>query len=271
VVVGVNGSGKTPTIAKLAAQLQERGQPTLLAAADTFRAAATEQLSVWAERLGVEVVAPSMKGNSTTSMDLSAFGFDDSGCVICCPQGKAPEKITHKHKKDRYVGCFAVECCRSCPQVVDCPVQPGKKYYYLRYRGKEHRLAQRRRFERTEEFIDRYRWRAGIEATMSEYATLTGVKRLRVRGMAAVRYCAILKAAGLNLMRAARVQRARMKARLRAAAAASQRLRLHLLAFQRAICRPDPKMGRILSSQQGPGRRRPRIGCLTFYESIKLY
>jgi len=194
-----------------------------------------------AQALGVEVVAPSMKGNSTKSMDLSAFGFDDSGCVICCPQGKAPEKITHKHQKDRYVGCFAVECCRSCPQVVDCPVQPGKKYYYLRYRGKEHRLAQRRRFERTEEFIDRYRWRAGIEATMSEYATLTGVKRLRVRGMAAVRYCAILKAAGLNLMRAARVQRARMKARLRAAAAASQRLRLHLLAFKERFAGLIPK------------------------------
>jgi hypothetical protein len=67
---------------------------------------------------------------------------------------------------------------------------------------------------------------------MNEYATLTGVKRLRVSGMAAVRYCAILKAVGLNLMRAARVQRARMKARLRAAAVPSQRLRLHFLAFE---------------------------------------
>jgi len=93
-------------------------------------------------------------------------------------------------------------------------------------------LARRRCLEQTDEFIERYRWRSGIEATMSEYATLTGVKRLRVRGMAAVRYCAVLKAAGLNLMRAARVQRARMKARLRAAAAASQPLRAFFLSFK---------------------------------------
>jgi fused signal recognition particle receptor len=70
VVVGVNGSGKTTTIAKLAAQLQERGLPTLLAAADTFRAAATEQLGVWAERLGVEVVSGQQGG------DPAAVAFD---------------------------------------------------------------------------------------------------------------------------------------------------------------------------------------------------
>jgi len=107
-----------------------------------------------------------------------------------------------------------------------------EQFYYLRYNGKHYRLARRRCLEQTDEFIERYRWRSGIEATMSEYATLTGVKRLRVRGMAAVRYCAVLKAAGLNLMRAARVQRARMKARLRAAAAASQPLRAFFLSFK---------------------------------------
>ena len=107
-----------------------------------------------------------------------------------------------------------------------------EQFYYLRYNGKHYWLARRRCLEQTDEFIERYRWRSGIEATMSEYATLTGVKRLRVRGMAAVRYCAVLKAAGLNLMRAARVQRARMKARLRAAAAASQPLRAFFLSFK---------------------------------------
>lgn len=55
-VVGVNGVGKTTTIAKLAHHLRERGLTTLLGAADTFRAAADAQLRVWAERVGVEVV-----------------------------------------------------------------------------------------------------------------------------------------------------------------------------------------------------------------------
>ncbi len=55
-VVGVNGGGKTTTIAKLAARLREEGARPILAAADTFRAAADTQLAAWADRVGVEVV-----------------------------------------------------------------------------------------------------------------------------------------------------------------------------------------------------------------------
>ncbi|MEX0733837.1 MAG: signal recognition particle-docking protein FtsY [Steroidobacteraceae bacterium] len=56
-VVGVNGSGKTTTIGKLAKRLQDEGFSIMLAAGDTFRAAAVEQLSVWAERNGVPLVS----------------------------------------------------------------------------------------------------------------------------------------------------------------------------------------------------------------------
>ena len=62
-VVGVNGSGKTTTIAKLAHRLQTHGHSVLLAAADTFRAAASEQLGVWAERIGAEVVTGKEHGD----------------------------------------------------------------------------------------------------------------------------------------------------------------------------------------------------------------
>jgi fused signal recognition particle receptor len=55
-LVGVNGVGKTTTIAKLAYQLKHQGKTVLLAAADTFRAAAIEQLQEWADRVGVEVI-----------------------------------------------------------------------------------------------------------------------------------------------------------------------------------------------------------------------
>jgi len=55
-VVGVNGSGKTTTIGKLAAKLSAEGRKIMMAAGDTFRAAAIEQLDVWAKRLGVEMV-----------------------------------------------------------------------------------------------------------------------------------------------------------------------------------------------------------------------
>lgn len=56
-VVGVNGSGKTTTIAKLAQRFQSEGKSILFGAADTFRAAAVDQLQVWGERLGVDVVS----------------------------------------------------------------------------------------------------------------------------------------------------------------------------------------------------------------------
>jgi len=69
-VVGVNGVGKTTTIGKLSSQLKKRGYNVLLGAADTFRAAAVEQLKLWGERVGVPVVA---KGMNT---DPSAVAFD---------------------------------------------------------------------------------------------------------------------------------------------------------------------------------------------------
>lgn len=69
-VVGVNGVGKTTTIGKLSAQLKKRNKKVLLGAADTFRAAAVDQLKLWGERVGVPVVA---KGMNT---DPSAVAFD---------------------------------------------------------------------------------------------------------------------------------------------------------------------------------------------------
>ncbi|HYD38591.1 MAG TPA: signal recognition particle-docking protein FtsY [Allosphingosinicella sp.] len=69
-VVGVNGSGKTTTIAKLGHLLLEQDYGVLLAAGDTFRAAAIEQLKIWAERIGVPVIAGPEGGDS------SAIVFD---------------------------------------------------------------------------------------------------------------------------------------------------------------------------------------------------
>jgi fused signal recognition particle receptor len=59
-IVGVNGVGKTTTIGKLAAQFKKRGKSVVLGAADTFRAAAVDQLILWGERVGVPVVAHGM-------------------------------------------------------------------------------------------------------------------------------------------------------------------------------------------------------------------
>jgi fused signal recognition particle receptor len=69
-VVGVNGSGKTTTIAKLAYRLQRQGKSVVLAAGDTFRAAAIEQLRIWGDQLGMPVVA------QRAGADPGAVAFD---------------------------------------------------------------------------------------------------------------------------------------------------------------------------------------------------
>lgn len=63
-VIGVNGSGKTTTIAKLARRFQEQGRSVMLAAGDTFRAAAIGQLRIWAERIGVPIIAGKEGGDA---------------------------------------------------------------------------------------------------------------------------------------------------------------------------------------------------------------
>lgn len=63
-VIGVNGSGKTTTIAKLARQFQEQGRSVMLAAGDTFRAAAIGQLTIWAERLNIPIISGKEGGDA---------------------------------------------------------------------------------------------------------------------------------------------------------------------------------------------------------------
>ena len=80
-IAGVNGSGKTTSIAKLAKQLQSEGKKVLLAACDTFRAAAVEQLTVWAGRIGCEIVKQGQNADpSAVAHDAcekaKARGFD---------------------------------------------------------------------------------------------------------------------------------------------------------------------------------------------------
>lgn len=75
-VVGVNGVGKTTTIGKLAYMLRSQGKKVILGAADTFRAAAVDQLTVWAERAGVDIVKQSM------GSDPASVAFDTVNAAV---------------------------------------------------------------------------------------------------------------------------------------------------------------------------------------------
>lgn len=75
-VVGVNGSGKTTTIGKLASHLKQQGKSVMVAAADTFRAAAVEQITIWSERVGVPII------KHQDGSDPAAVAFDATDAAI---------------------------------------------------------------------------------------------------------------------------------------------------------------------------------------------
>lgn len=93
-VIGVNGVGKTTTIGKMAANLKAQGKKVILGAADTFRAAAIEQLDIWAQRAGVDIV------KHTQGADPAAVVFDTvaaakargADVVICDTAGRLHNK-----------------------------------------------------------------------------------------------------------------------------------------------------------------------------------
>ena len=153
-----------------------------------------------AKTLGVEVVSPVIGKPQGNALTLTDFTLTSEATISVCPQGHAPIKV--KHKKSKYIVVFALETCVNCPHLGDCPVKSGKRGYYLRYDDKTLRLAQRRASEKTPEFREVYRFRAGIEGTMSQTDRRTGVKHLRVRGLAAVSFCATIKTVGINILRA---------------------------------------------------------------------
>jgi fused signal recognition particle receptor len=94
-VVGVNGVGKTTTIGKLASKLQAQGKKVIVGAADTFRAAAVDQLTIWSERAGVDIVKQDM-GSDPASVafdSVKAAVARDADVVIIDTAGRLHNRI----------------------------------------------------------------------------------------------------------------------------------------------------------------------------------
>ena len=123
-VIGVNGVGKTTTIGKLAANLKAQGKKVILGAADTFRAAAADQLQIWAERAGVELI------RHAEGADPAAVVFDTisagkaRGCdvIICDTAGRLHNKknlMDELSKISRVIDREAADCDREVLLVID--------------------------------------------------------------------------------------------------------------------------------------------------------
>ncbi|ASK63516.1 signal recognition particle-docking protein FtsY [Virgibacillus phasianinus] len=94
-VVGVNGAGKTTSIGKLAYQLKSEGKKVMLAAGDTFRAGAIEQLEVWGERAGVDIVKQGAGSDPAAVIfdGIKAAKTRDADVLICDTAGRLQNKV----------------------------------------------------------------------------------------------------------------------------------------------------------------------------------
>jgi hypothetical protein len=167
----------------------------------------------YAAKHGVELITPAPGGGAEERLGLEDFEIEETrGEIISCPAGEKPiavhRSISEKFKTYIFVALFDVDACMSCENMNRCPKRLGVDTAEVRYDEKQLRLAVRRRVEKTEEFREKYRWRAGLEATNARYKSQTGAGRLRVRSLPSVRYAAKLKALGLNILRCGRARAA---------------------------------------------------------------
>lgn len=167
----------------------------------------------YAAKLGVKLIAPSPGGGAAERLGLEDFEIEETtGEINCCPMGEKPvvvrRSFSEKLKTYICVALFDVDACMSCDIMNRCPKRMGIETTEVRYDEKQLRLAVRRRYEKTEEFREKYRWRAGIEATNARYKSLMGAGRLRVRSLPSVCYAAKLKALGMNILRCGRARAA---------------------------------------------------------------
>jgi hypothetical protein len=150
---------------------------------------------------GVILTAPVAGQPERTALRLADFAADAAGRVTLCPLGQAPTAV--QAQGERLTALFPAAVCAACPRRSDCPAKRGKSHYRLVYTAAARRASLRRAREQTAEFRAVYRFRSGIEATISQLDRRTGCKRLRVRELARVRFCVFLKALGLNIRRVA--------------------------------------------------------------------
>jgi hypothetical protein len=152
----------------------------------------------------VEIVSPAMtaKGKLQGKLTLEDFELDGEGRVLRCPAGKEPIETSVADVRIQVL--FDPVVCEGCPHRDNCLAaavgrsEPRWQYNHDRVKQRERRLK-----DASEEFRGHYRWRAGIEATMSRFKHQMNMARLRVRGMANVTYTALLRALGLNIHRVA--------------------------------------------------------------------
>lgn len=153
-----------------------------------------------ADKKEVKVVSP--VAGKKSGKDFSGFEFDEKTKEVTrCPNDRQPQSIK-RNKKDSITAIWSTEDCLNCPLKEECQTKRGSRSRRLLYTEKEIRLWLRRQYEGSPEFKDKYRYRAGVEATNARYIQMTGARRVRYRGLKKVEFAETLKALGINMFRA---------------------------------------------------------------------
>ena len=156
----------------------------------------------------INLVAPARppKGAVSGRLTLEDFTLNEEGLVLRCPNNVEP--VSASLAKAKLQARFDLSICQKCPDILRCPVQAAKRDgQFSRFQYTPARAAnqKRRLYEQSDAFRDVYRWRAGIEATMSRLKYQMNLAHLRIRGMPAMRYVVNLRALGLNIRRCAAI------------------------------------------------------------------
>ena len=156
----------------------------------------------------INLVAPARppKGAVSGRLTLEDFTLNEEGLVLRCPNNVEP--VSASLAKAKLQARFDLSICQKCPDILRCPVQAAKRDgQFSRFQYTPARAAnqKRRLYEQSDAFRNVYRWRAGIEATMSRLKYQMNLAHLRIRGMPAMRYVVNLRALGLNIRRCAAI------------------------------------------------------------------
>lgn len=157
---------------------------------------------------GVRLTAPVPGGKAFDPEEVGydQFELNDAQEVVACPSGQAPKSTRFNARNQTVWAQLDPAVCCACPLAARCRVQKDKATGLpngrVQFRWDAPTAARRRRHEQTSEFRDSYRWRSGIESTNSGLKRRLGLRRLRVRGMKAVKLAVLLKLTAWNILRA---------------------------------------------------------------------
>jgi fused signal recognition particle receptor len=128
-VIGVNGTGKTTTIGKLSAKLIAEGKKVLLCAGDTFRAAAADQLEIWAKRTGADLVRQHEGADPASVVydAISAACARGTDVIICDTAGRLHNKQNLMNELSKSTGSFRGNCLRRRGRPFLCWTRPPDK------------------------------------------------------------------------------------------------------------------------------------------------